>query len=161
MAEMIFREIIESELEAVVELLDTGFNADKEVLEVTMQTIFDLPDTWGHTYGLWDGDLLVGTISYGSCYGPDWNGEGIISHLVVREGHRRKGLARKMIDRALADLKALKVPCVTVTVEIGNDVALAMWKSYGFEKYDPAFEVVGYYEQYEGYVKWFGGKENS
>ena len=157
---MRFEKIKASELQSVVDLLVTGFDAVRTVLEDTMKKILDSSETWGHIYGLWEGDLLVGTISYGSCFAPPlWNGEGVISHLVVREGYRRRGLARKMIDKALSDMKAQYLPCVAITVAVGNDVALGIWKSYGFELYCPACEVVGHADKYEGYVKWFwGGK---
>ena len=64
-----------------------------------------------------------------------------------------------MIDKALSDMKSDGLPCVVITIAVGNDVALKIWQGYGFEIYDGAHDVAGYRNQYMGYVKWLGGKE--
>ena len=148
--------IKESDFDKVLDLVDGSFDADRSVLECDLREVQTSPEVQGHIYGLWDGEVLVGAIVYGQCYVAQWNGEGYISHLVVRPEFRRRGLATQMIRHALADLKEMGSPCVCVTIKVGNAVALKMWKRYGFQLYDPAYEIDGY-GAYEGYVLWFDG----
>ena len=143
-----------SQLDKVLDLVDGSFDADRSVLERDLRGIIASPETQGEVYGLWIGDHLIACVAYGRYYMEGWNGEGGISHLVVDKDFRRKGLGTQIILQALFDLKSSGAPCVCITVKVGDSVALNMWKRYGFELYDPAYESEGY-GMYEGYVLWF------
>ena len=58
---------------------------------------------------------------------------GVISDVYVREERRRKGLAKKMLDVAVAWFKKNKVRTVRLNVAADNLEARAAWRMIGFE----------------------------
>jgi ribosomal protein S18 acetylase RimI-like enzyme len=60
---------------------------------------------------------------------------GLISDVFVKEERRRKGLARKMLDSAVAWFKKNKVRTVRLNVAADNLEARAAWRMLGFEAF--------------------------
>jgi ribosomal protein S18 acetylase RimI-like enzyme len=58
---------------------------------------------------------------------------GVISDVYVKEGLRRKGLARRMLDLAVVWFKKNKVRTVRLNVAAANLEARAAWRMIGFE----------------------------
>ena len=92
---------------------------------------------------LFRAETLIGTVTYGRCWekANGWEGEGFIRFLAVAPAHRRKGHATWMINRCLSDLKQQKCQCVCVAVDSTDAVAIKLWESFGFRKYDEATET--------------------
>ena len=161
---MDFQKIQPSDFEAVVDLLDTAFLVSRDFIERDLKEIQKHPKANGEIYGLWVDGELVGTATYGACYGktssqPDgeaWDGQGLIRYLAIHPNHRRKGHATWIIQRAIKDLKAVGSPCVAVCVWVSaeNTVVRKIWEDFGFQKYDDTFtDEFGFTQQ--SYGLWF------
>ena len=122
---MDFQKIQPSDVEAVVDLLDTAFPVSRAYIENDLREIQNQPKANGEIYGLWvDGERLSALQHTARCYGktssqPDgeaWDGEGLIRYLAVHPEHRRKGHATWIINTAIKALKSVGSPCVAVGV---------------------------------------------
>lgn len=60
---------------------------------------------------------------------------GLISDVYVREGRRRKGVAKKMLDVAVRWFRKNKVRSVQLGVAHDNMEGRAVWRSMGFEPF--------------------------
>jgi len=71
---------------------------------------------------------------------------GVISDVYVKEGRRRKGLAKKMLDFAAKWFKKNKVRTVRLKVAADNLEARAAWRMLGFEQFmiDKRLDLAGY-----------------
>lgn len=56
-----------------------------------------------------------------------------ISTLAVDEGHRRRGIARRLLEHALEIARARGVRAATLEVRISNEPAIDLYRKYGFE----------------------------
>ncbi|WP_062200794.1 ribosomal protein S18-alanine N-acetyltransferase [Demequina salsinemoris] len=65
-------------------------------------------------------------------YGFDGDAFSLMNLAVVPE-HRRKGLARLIMEDLLAEATSLGVPFVWLEVAVTNEAALALYRAYGFE----------------------------
>ena len=156
-----FRKIETSDFDAILELLDNSFPVSRERIEKDLKEIQKNPKSEGEIHGLWVDETLVGTATYGACYGfqdnqPDgeaWNGEGHIRYLAIHPDHRRKGHATWIIKKAIADLKEVGSPCVAVSVLAEDKVAVKIWEDFGFEKYSDA--ATDEYGTHQSYALWF------
>lgn len=52
--------------------------------------------------------------------------------LAVLSSHRRQGIAKALLEEALADIKKLGGATVFLDVEEGNDAAVALYETHGF-----------------------------
>lgn len=59
---------------------------------------------------------------------------GYLHHLAVDPGHRRAGLGRRLVDRALARLLAIGIEKVHCDVFRTNRAALRFWRAAGWQK---------------------------
>jgi ribosomal-protein-alanine N-acetyltransferase len=71
---------------------------------------------------------------------------GHIKDLAVAPGHRRRGLGRRLLSRALGALAAAGVGRVKLEVRRSNEAARGLYSSFGFE---PHHVVPGYYDDGE------------
>jgi ribosomal-protein-alanine N-acetyltransferase len=71
------------------------------------------------------------------------NGRAELVSIAVAPRHRRKGIARSLIESTLRRLQRRGVNRVSLTVKIGNDSARALYEEYGFVK---TRTVRAYYE---------------
>ena len=56
--------------------------------------------------------------------------------LYVAPDHRRQGVARALVDDVVADARAAGAARISLQTEVGNDRALALYRSAGFEVVD-------------------------
>jgi N-acetylglutamate synthase len=59
---------------------------------------------------------------------------GYLYHLAVAQSHRRQGIARAMVDRCLARLKAAGIARCTLFVVADNEEGTAFWKRIGWRE---------------------------
>lgn len=78
-----------------------------------------------------DGDRLVGTILAGTD-----GRRGVVHHLAVAETHRRRGVARRLLDAALEALRSLGIEKCTTFVFRENAPAHGFWADAGWEHRD-------------------------
>jgi ribosomal protein S18 acetylase RimI-like enzyme len=60
---------------------------------------------------------------------------GYIHDVVTREGHRRRGIGRRLVEALLAWMRESNVSIVELTVAVKNEEAVAFWTSVGFVTY--------------------------
>ena len=63
----------------------------------------------------------------------DIAGEGEITNVVVTPEYRRMGIARLLLTKALGKCEELGIEDVTLEVRAGNEPAIALYQSLGFE----------------------------
>lgn len=88
--------------------------------------------------GAFDGETLVGLIR---CVG---DGEHIVyvQDLIVREAHRRKGVGRKLMHRAMAQYAHVRM--FTLITDAADETANAFYRSLGMKPYESG-GLAGYY----------------
>ncbi len=83
---------------------------------------------------------------YARCYVAEWEG-GLVAAFVgwlivdelhvatisVHPDHRRKGIARRLMETALADAAARGAISAALEVRAGNEAALALYEAFGFK----------------------------
>ncbi len=74
-------------------------------------------------------ELIVGFI--GVWMLPD---EAHIVTVAVREGYRREGLGELLLISAIDLAQSQRQPLITLEVRVSNEVALALYEKYGFER---------------------------
>lgn len=60
-------------------------------------------------------------------------GEGEITNVAVEEAHRRKGIARQLLDRVIKRAQELGIKALTLEVRRSNVAAISLYESFGFE----------------------------
>ena len=73
-------------------------------------------------------DQVVG---YVGCWAL--SGEGDITNVAVAPAYRRKGVARKILERLIELLKEQQVTAVTLEARASNTPAIALYQSLGFK----------------------------
>jgi len=74
-----------------------------------------------------DGQSLVGTVLTGSD-----QRRGFLYHVAVKPSHRRMGIANRLVDHAMAALKAAGIEKVHIMVFADNQPALDFWQQTGW-----------------------------
>ena len=59
---------------------------------------------------------------------------GLIHHLVVAESHRRRGIARRLLEQGLAGLRREGIARAHLLVYATNEAGLAFWRAVGIER---------------------------
>ena len=158
---MDFRKIEPSDFENIVSLLDASFPIGRERIDRDLREIRKNPRANGHTYGLWLDGVLIGTATYGACYGyqdnqpggEEWQGQGAMRYLAIHKDYRCKGYATWIINKAIADLKEASSPCLCVAVLAEDKIGVSMFESLGFQYYD-TFKTDAY-GTHQSYALWF------
>jgi ribosomal protein S18 acetylase RimI-like enzyme len=78
-----------------------------------------------------DGDELVGTVMAGYDGHRGW-----LYYLASDPGHRGRGIARELVERAEQLLLDLGCPKVQLMVRPGNEVARGFYDALGFEPFE-------------------------
>lgn len=128
-----------------MEHLQTGITVrrmeylDLDGVAALEQEIFTEPWTWAdfeRELSKPDSCYLVAAAEDGEILGYCglWNvsGEGQIYNVAVREESRGQGIARKMMERLLAEGRACGVSAFTLEVRAGNIPAIRLYHSLGF-----------------------------
>jgi ribosomal protein S18 acetylase RimI-like enzyme len=69
-------------------------------------------------------------------YGDVYEGEGYINEVYVIPTERKKGIAKKLIEKSIAWLKQHNCSKIDITVNRKNKNALELYKKYGFKKFE-------------------------
>lgn len=94
------------------------------------------PDAARHLFGAFDGNELLGILSAGRETQPKVLHKASIRAVYVAASHRGKGVARQLLEHALAFTDAMDgLRQVTLTVTAGNAAAIALYESLGFKAY--------------------------
>ena len=67
--------------------------------------------------------------------------KGWINRLAVADAHRRKGIARRLVEEVEARLAALGIDIVAALIESHNESSLAFFRAIGYA-HDPGIEYV-------------------
>ena len=92
------------------------------------KTFFEeLSNPNAHTYLALDGGEPAGFLSV-------WEvlGEVSVNNIAVLDAHRRKGIAKALLQQMLLDLS--QAQSVTLEVRKSNSAAIALYKAFGFEQ---------------------------
>jgi N-acetylglutamate synthase len=125
-----------------------------KVAEMTLDRHAELLEFWKNTAGIWVSDddsyenlkiflkrnpksnfivleenKIIGTVK---CSHD--GRRGYIHHLAVKEGHRKQGIAKGLVERCLATLKKQGINKYRVFVLDSNPEAIKFWKHMGFEE---------------------------
>ena len=76
-----------------------------------------------------EGDRLVGYVGSQTVMG-----ETDMMNIAVDSGSRRRGIAEKLIDALIAELKAIDSHCLTLEVRASNEPARALYEKLGFQQ---------------------------
>lgn len=75
-----------------------------------------------------DDDVVIGSVMAGYDGHRGW-----VNYLAVDPGHRRAGLAGRLMSVVELKLRALGCPKVSLQVRAGNEVALDLYTALGYE----------------------------
>ena len=67
---------------------------------------------------------------------PEW----YIANVTVLPAHRRRGIARKLVEATLEELRKRKAQAAFLDVVVGNDPAFNLYKNMGFEEFTQSSE---------------------
>ena len=161
---MDFRKIEHSDFEDIVSLLDDSFPVGRERIESDLREILKNPRANGTIYGLWLDGVLIGTATYGACYGlqsnqpggDEWQGQGAMRYLAIHKDYRRKGYATWIINKAIEELRRESSPCLCVAVLAEDEIGVRMFENLGFQYYDTFKTDV--YGTHQSYALWINQK---
>lgn len=76
--------------------------------------------------------------------GAEWVlDEGNIGNLAVAPGHRRKGIARRLMEEIEKDLKGHGITVIFLEVRHDNEAAIALYTSLGYKTYNSRKDYYG------------------
>ena len=73
------------------------------------------------------GGKLVGTIGL-----RDIAGEGEITNVAVDEAYKRRGIASKLLQKAIDQCGQLEIKDITLEVRVSNEPAISLYEKFGF-----------------------------
>lgn len=114
--------------------LDGLHELDLKVFDALAYPFFVLRQMFDMHDGCWlVADHPTGLVGY-SLAAPTWDRKlGWLLALAVKPEHRGRGHGARLTLESLERLKVMGVPEVRLTVEPGNDVAVALYRRVGFE----------------------------
>lgn len=74
---------------------------------------------------------MIGTFSHMPLYMTN-KYMGMIAHAFILEKHRRQKIGQKMFNELKKWFKNNKVKCITLLVDVGNNIAIKAWEKYSF-----------------------------
>lgn len=82
----------------------------------------------GNSFAAFSNELLVGTILAG-----DDGRRGYLHHLVVHSDFRRRGIGRKLVEKAVERIKARNIEKCHIFIFSDNEEGVSFWKGIGWE----------------------------
>ncbi len=67
---------------------------------------------------------------------------GCVSEIFVKEEHRQKGVAKKLLENLLKWFKSKRIKTIEVVVDSRNKKAIKAWESLGFVEYQKKLKLV-------------------
>ncbi len=136
---MIVRRFAESDAQALREIRLKGlkdhpenFGADHDHEAVQPLDWWKRRIASGNGFGAWEGDVLVGIISFARQAEKKHAHQGVIGGFYVRPAHRGRGIGDALMKAALEE--AIKsVEHVTLTVTASNAGAIRLYERNGFK----------------------------
>jgi len=118
---------------------------EREVGRLNIESALEKPSAANLFLGAFDGDNLIAT---GGLLSDDFlktRHVGRITSLFVHPDHRRRGIARRLLDRLLADAARARLDAVRLEVVAQNAGAIRLYESLGFVSYgcEPAAYKLG------------------
>lgn len=130
-----------TDIPAVVEILDDAFPVDKKHLQEFVKDNDSV-------YALKIGDTVVGTATFSVKNDSD----GDLKLLAIHKKYRGQGYARYIVDNVVHDLK--HKGCTRVYIAATDEVS-DMWEHFGFQYVDTfTCSTFGITEVFNGYVKY-------
>lgn len=121
--ELVLKPIEDDDIDALCQIEAATFS-----MPWTKQSFMDLKNSDNNYYIVahLNGEVI-------GCAGV-WNGagDGNITNVVIRADHRRKGYGERMLEKLMADGKAIGIENYTLEVRKSNDAAIRMYEKLGF-----------------------------
>ncbi len=142
LAEFTVRDASQADLPAIVGIYNATV-ASRMVTADTNPVTVESRDGWfrshnPHTRPLWvvvDGDQICAWLSFNSFYGrPAYNPTAEVS-IYVAESHRRRGVGRGLLERAIAGAPACEIRNLLGFIWAHNLPSLQLFEAYGFERW--------------------------
>lgn len=112
--------------------------ADVEAASVIEREVFSMPWSAEDFLEMVEADYAYyyvaecgGEIA-GCCGIRNLAGEGEITNVAVAPGHRRKGIARRMMEHMLKEAASNGIGSCTLEVRCSNQAAIQLYESFGF-----------------------------
>jgi ribosomal protein S18 acetylase RimI-like enzyme len=134
-----------SHMAAYRELMLEAYEQAPDAFTTTAEERRREPDSWwlkrigsgtGSTtsFGAWDGGSLVGSVAIEYATKPKTRHSALLLGMYVKPAHRSKGAGRSLMAAAIEAASARpEVLVLTLTLTEGNDPALRLYRSVGFE----------------------------
>ncbi|MCR5509135.1 MAG: ribosomal protein S18-alanine N-acetyltransferase [Lachnospiraceae bacterium] len=121
--DLIVRKMTADDLDAVTEMERTVFEMPWK--KDDFAALIDRPDR-GCVVALLNGDV-AGCVVYHNIVG-----DVDITNVQVKEGYRRRGIARALMESALVHAREAGGTAFTLEVRVSNEPAIALYESLGF-----------------------------
>ncbi|MCM1124859.1 MAG: ribosomal protein S18-alanine N-acetyltransferase [Lachnospiraceae bacterium] len=112
--------------------------ADVEAASVIEREVFSMPWSAEDFLEMVEADYAYYYVAecegkiVGCCGIRNLSGEGEITNVAVSPSHRRKGVARKMMEYMLKEAASNGIGSCTLEVRCGNQPAIQLYESFGF-----------------------------
>jgi L-amino acid N-acyltransferase YncA len=142
LADFMLRDATEADLPAIVEIYNATIPG-RMVTADTMPVTVESRRPWfrnhnSRTRPLWvvsEGGHICAWLSFNSFYGrPAYNPTVEVS-LYVAESHRRRGIGRGLLERAIAGAPACEVRSLLGFIWAHNEPSLRLFEAFGFERW--------------------------
>jgi len=114
---------------------DAGAERGRRADDYLPRLGLDRPDGGHLLLGAWDDGELVGAIGLERDRRDKVRHIGHVIGMMVKPEAQGRGIGRALVERALADARAAGLELLTLSVTEGNDAALQLYQSAGFERY--------------------------
>ena len=134
-----------SHLAAYRELMLEAYEQAPDAFTTTAEERRDEPESWwlkrigsgsgsATSFGVWDGGSLVGSVAIEYASKPKTRHSALVLGMYVKPAHRSEGVGRSLMAAAIeAASSRPEVLVLRLTLTEGNDPALRLYRSVGFE----------------------------